>query len=89
MDGLPGDLMRASLYAVTFAEVLAAGIMAFLISMLILTVSRPEKAGRAIQYALLALLAGHVVVLVAGQMFGKVFYFDADNLYHRSSYYLP
>ena len=43
MDGLAGAWVRASLYIVTFLEVLAAGFMAHMMSMLVLSVSKVKN----------------------------------------------
>ena len=43
MDGLPGAGVRAALYIVTFIEVLAAGFMAHMMSMLVLSVSKVKN----------------------------------------------
>ena len=87
MDGLSGSGVRTALYAVTFAEVLAAGLMAHMMSMLVLSVTKPEKA-KQIQIILHALLLAHALVLLVGCFNGMIYYFDGDNVYHRGPLYL-
>ena len=43
MDGLAGAWVRASLYIVTFMEMLAAGFMTHMMSMLVLSVSKVKN----------------------------------------------
>ena len=59
MDGQPGAGIRAALYAVTFAEVLAAGLMAHMLSMLILSVAKPDRGAKTMFLPLLVLLCLH------------------------------
>ena len=87
MEGLPGVGVRAALYAVTFAEMLAAGLMAHMMSMLVLSVTKPEKA-KQIQNVLLVLILAHALVLVIGCFNGMVYYFDEGNVYRRGPLYL-
>ena len=87
MDGLPGSGIRTALYAVTFAEILAAGLMAHMMSMLILSVTEPENAKK-IQTALHLLLALHAVLLIIGCFNGMIYRFDGANVYHRGPLYL-
>ena len=88
MNGLPGAGVNAALRTVTFAEMSAAGVMAFMMSMLILTVVRPEKHVKTLRLALLALLGVHFLLLLADQFAGRIYFFDAGNVYHRGPAYL-
>ena len=88
MNGLPGVGVRRALYAVTFAEVLAAGFMAHMISVLVLSVSHAGKAGKPYFIALTALLAVHALLLIVGAFTDLIYSFDGNNLYRRSSGYL-
>ena len=87
MDGLPGSVAWTALYAVTFAEVLAAGLMAHMMSMLVISVTKPPKS-KQLTLALHMLLSAHALVLIIGCFNGMVYYFDGDNVYHRGSLYL-
>ena len=87
MEGIPGRGVRVILYAVTFAEMLAAGLMAHMMSMLVLSVTRPEKV-KQIEMVLHVLILVHGLVLIVGCFNGMIYYYDADNLYHRGALYL-
>ena len=87
MDGLPGAGVRAALYIVTFIEVLAAGFMAHMMSMLVLSVSK-VKNKKPLLIVLAALLFVHTVLLIAGGCFDWIFTFDESNIYHRAPLYV-
>ena len=89
MDGIPGAGVHTALYIVTFAEILSAGFMAHMISLLIISAAKPEK--KTLRYgatALYAVLFLHIVLLSAGQISTSIFYFDDNNIYHRAPLYL-
>ncbi len=88
MNGLPGGGIRAALYVVTFVEVLAAGFMAYMMSMLVLAVSNQVKNLKRLEKVLLILLIVHAVILFISQFFNLVYYFDANNVYARAPGYL-
>ena len=88
MEGLPGDGVKVALYAVTFVEMVAAGFMAFLISMLVLSVSKPNRPLKGIMIALFSLLIIHVALLVVDRFTNIVFYYDDGNMYNRGTLYL-
>ena len=87
MDGLAGAGIRAALYIVTFIEVLAAGFMAHMMSMLVLSVSR-VKDKKPLLIVLAALLCVHTVLLIVGWCFGLIYTFDESNVYHRAPLYV-
>ena len=88
MNGLPGSGIRAALYVVTFVEVLAAGVVAYMMSMLVLTVSNQEKKAKRLEKVLLLLLIAHAVILFISQFSNLVYYFDENNVYGRAPGYL-
>lgn len=89
MEGLPGGSVRTALYIITFLEVTAAGFMAHIMSLLVIVVSKLDKKLTARMVALTyTLLLIHIAVLVIGWPFDLIYYFDADNVYHRGTYYL-
>ena len=88
MDGLPGGGVRIALYIVTFIEILAAGFMAYMMSMLVLTVSGQEKNAKRIRVILLILLCLHAAILVTSQFTQLIFVFDENNVYARAPGYL-
>ncbi len=87
MDGLPGAGVRAALYIVTFIEVLAAGFMAHMMSMLVLSVSK-VKNKKPMLIVLGALLCVHTALLIVGWCFDWIYTFDDSNVYHRASLYV-
>ena len=88
MDGLPGTGITIALYAVTFLELIAAGLMANMMAMLVLTVAYDSKLPKRLITLVMGLLAFHCIVLVVDLFAHFVFYFDADNIYHRGPLYL-
>lgn len=89
MNGQSGDGIRIALYIVTYTEILAAGFMAYMMSLLVLAVSKKEKeAGRKLAVVLLVLMIVHIILLIAGVFTNLIFYFDDSNIYHRSGGYL-
>ena len=89
MDGLPGAGVRTALQIVTLVEFLVSGLMSYMISMLVLTVSRAEKKQRkVIERVLLGYLCVHVLLLVIGAFTDLIYSFDASNVYHRAPGYL-
>ena len=87
MDGLPGTGVRAALYIVTFIEVLAAGFMAHMMSMLVLSVSK-VKDKKPLLIVLAALLFVHTALLIVGWCFDWIYTFDESNVYHRAPLYV-
>ena len=88
MNGMPGDGVRFALYAVTLTELLMAGLMAYQMSVLILTVSIPGRRAKPLQLTYFLILCAHFVIIIADRFFNVIFYFDASNVYHRGSLYL-
>ncbi len=88
MDGLPGNGIRTALIIVTFIEMLAAGFMAFMMSILVLTASHAETGEKQIQRLLLTLTGIHIVLLIANLFGNFIYYFDDSNVYHRASLYV-
>ena len=89
MNGQAGDGVRIALNTVTFIEVLAAGFMAYMMSMLVLAVSKVEKeSAKKIAIVLLALLIIHAILLIVGVFTDLVYTFDDANVYHRGKGYL-
>ncbi|MBR0217846.1 MAG: SpoIIE family protein phosphatase [Clostridia bacterium] len=87
MDGLPGTGVRTALYIVTFLEVLAAGFMAHMISMLVLSVAKVKNA-KPLFIALGVLLILHTALLIVGWCTGQIYYFDEGNVYQRAPLYV-
>ena len=87
MEGLSGTVIRYALIIVTFLEFTVSGIMTFLISIMILYIANPEKAKKGLTIFLLTVTAIHVILLLISQFTDLFYYFDGDNIYHRSNLY--
>ena len=89
LEGHLGTGVNVWLHIVTFLEMLAAGVMAYLMSMAILRmVAKPEKGTKILARALLGMLCLHGLMLLADQFFGRIYRFDALNYYRRGPLYL-
>lgn len=89
MDGIAGNGISVALYIITFVEMLSAGMMAHLMSLLVLTVAKGnDKSIKGWVIALYAVLLAHLVILVVAWPLDLVYYFDANNVYNRGSLYL-
>ena len=88
LDGQPGQGVRDALYPVTFAEMLSAGFLSCLMSLLVLNVTKPRRGWRSLHLVLAGLISAHAVLLVAGSFSGFVYTFDGENVYHRGPGYL-
>ena len=87
LDGQPGNAVHVVIMIVTFIEFLVSGLMAYMISMLILFVTNPDKR-KQIGYYYLALVIIHTILLIISQFTDLFYYFDATNTYHRGSGYI-
>ena len=87
MDGLPGTGIRTALYIVTFLEMLAAGCMAHMISLLVIAVAKLKNA-KPVLIVLGALLILHTALLIVGWCTGMIYSFDESNVYRRAPLYV-
>ncbi|MBR4331827.1 MAG: serine/threonine-protein phosphatase [Clostridia bacterium] len=87
MDGLPGTGVRTALYIVTFLEMLAAGCMAHMISLLVIAVAKLKNA-KPVLIVLGALLILHTALLIVGWCTGMIYSFDESNVYQRAPLYV-
>ena len=89
MNGLDGSFARVVLYAVTLVEVASVGLMAYLMSFLVVAVSKPEERfAKPLKIIFDSLLSLHVVLLIIFTATRGIFYFDGINTYHRGGAYL-
>ena len=87
INGKPGDTVRTVLRIVTVTEFMVSGFMTFLLIVLIeYTAMTEESAKKAAQITQL-LLTVHVVMLIVSGFTDLYYYFDADNVYHRTNLY--
>ena len=88
MDGLPGSGVRLALHMVTFVEMLTAALMTFMMALLVLSIARRNNPIRNLGRLLLVLVGVHTALLIANCFAHLIFYFDAENVYHRAPLYL-
>ncbi|MBQ7580098.1 MAG: PP2C family protein-serine/threonine phosphatase [Clostridia bacterium] len=89
MDGFPGAGVRTALHIVTFAEILAAGLMAFMMSLLVLVISKLSiDVSKKLTVLLGAVALVHLAILIVGRPLNLIYFFDASNVYHRGAGYL-
>ena len=87
MEGRTEDVFVIGIRVVTFIEFLVSGFMIYLLSLLILYIADSGKFGKMTKYFILALLTIHVLGLIIAQFTHFYYYFDENNVYHRSSGY--
>lgn len=88
MDGIPGEGVRTSLYIVTFVEVMAAGFLAYLMSVMVLEASQLKERYKMVMGMMTGWLLIHAVLLIVGQFTGLIYTFDEYNVYARAPGYL-
>lgn len=88
MNGFEGNGVKIALYSVTIIEMISAGFMSFLMSVLIVAVAIPNKISKKVGLFFLAVLIVHVIILAASLPFNLIYYFDASNVYHRGAGYI-
>ncbi len=88
MDGQAGNGVHVAIMIVTFIEFLASGLVAYMISMLILFITNPDNNRKQIGMYYLVLLVIHTALLIISQFTDLFYYFDSVNTYHRSSGYI-
>ena len=88
MDGLPGEGIRIALSVLPVLEVLAACALSYMISLLLISVTKPGKSKKTLEIILHILLAAHTVLMILGSFSDFLYYYDANNLYHRGPGYL-
>lgn len=88
MNGLPGEGVRATLYIVTFIEMLAACVMTQMLSLLVLAVAKKGEKINGIAMIIYSLLLVHLIMLIVFWPFDLAYTFDANNVYARGSLYM-
>ena len=88
MDGLPGGGVGLALGVVTLVEMLAAGVMTFMMSLLMAGFAYEGKPPKRLALLLNGLVLLHALIVVANLFGGFVYFFDAANVYHRGPAYL-
>lgn len=88
LEGQSGNYIHTILLIVTLFEMLSAGFMAFIMSILVVAVARIGKNEKYLQYLLIALISAHVVIMLVGFFKGSIFSFDDNNIYYREKQYI-
>ncbi len=88
MEGQPGQVIHYALYGVTLLEFLASGAMAFLFSQLVLFIADPDRERKFFSGLFTGTLVLYGLLMFLSQFTGLCYFFDADNIYHRSPLYL-
>ncbi|MBP5155112.1 MAG: PP2C family protein-serine/threonine phosphatase [Clostridia bacterium] len=88
MEGNAGEGAAVAIRTVTFIEFLISGLMAFMLSQMILYTASPERSLKTIETVFFVLLGLHTAALIVSQFTDIYYYFDENNVYHRSGLYL-
>lgn len=88
MEGIAGDGIHIALNIVTFIEILAAGFMTYMLSILVLFAARENSIVKRFRIILFIILSIHIAVLIFGAFLDLIYYFDAGNVYHRGAGYV-
>ena len=89
MNGRPGDGVHTALYIVTFIEMLTAGFMTHMLSLVILGAAKIRgRAFKTFATILFGFLGIHVLLLTIGWPLDLIYSFDAANVYQRGPGYL-
>ena len=82
-DDWDGSRVRPLMQVCVYTEFVAAGFMAFFMSMLVVYVARTGKDEKRYSTILAALMALHVILITVNLSTGFIYYLDQGNMYHR------
>ena len=85
--GNPGDTVRLILRIVTITEFMVSGFMTFLLIVMIQYSSLNEVAAKRAALMTQGVLIVHIIMLIISNFTDLYYYFDANNVYHRSKLY--
>ena len=88
LNGIPGDAVRITLRAVTMIEFLVSGFMTFMLIIMILYSGLKENIAKRSMYYVQGILILHIIMLVIAGFTDLYYYFDENNVYHRSKLYI-
>ena len=83
MEGQPGNIVRTILYILPCIEGVASCGTAYLMSLLLLSMSMPKAKAKKISLILHILFATHSIAVIIGSATNFPFFFDENNMYHR------
>ena len=87
MRGRPGGVYRTLLYISNFIEFLSPVLLAYIVSIYLLSRVDPERQRILIRTLFPALALAHTLLLLLSQFNDLYYVIDAENVYHRSSAY--
>ena len=88
MEGLQGPAVRTVLVILPFLEIFTAGVMTYMISILLISATVPGRPKKALETVMRGLLFVNSAMLIYGSISGSYYYFDEANMYRRGSGYL-
>ena len=91
INGSPGDAVRLTLRFVTLTEFMVSGFMTFMLIVMIRYSAVKENTEDDVKKTVLitqGVLAAHVILLVIASFTDLYYYFDENNVYHRSKLYI-
>ncbi|MBR4555380.1 MAG: PP2C family protein-serine/threonine phosphatase [Ruminococcus sp.] len=86
--GHPGVPVRTALRTVTIVEFLVSGFITFMLVLMIMTSAGSGKFSKKALLSVQGILVFHIIMLVIANFTDLYYYFDADNIYHRSKLYI-
>ena len=87
MNGLPGPGFRAALYVSNFGEFFCTALLAYVVTMILISKLDCGSEGKIISGVIVILLAMHLALLIASQFTGLCYIIDENNVYQRTSGY--
>ncbi len=88
INGIPGDAVRTTLRIVTLTEFMVSGFMTFMLIVMIQYSAMQKDEAKKAALLLQGILAAHVILLVIAGFTDLYYYFDENNVYHRSKLYI-
>ena len=88
INGNPGEAVRTVLRIVTLTEFMVSGFMTFMLIVMIQYSALQKDEAKKAALISQGVLAAHVIMLVIASFTDLYYYFDANNVYHRSKLYI-
>ena len=88
LGGMPGQAARTVLYTVAFIEFLMSGFMTSMMVVMIWFTAFPYSKGGRVIKAVLVFTVLHILLLFVSQFTNLYYFFDENNVYHRSGLYI-
>ena len=88
LEGFPGYTVRMAIQTVTCIEFMLSGFMTFLLVVLIRNTAMYADKAQIVVSIVLVVLVLHIIMMIVSQFTDFYYYFDENNVYHRSRLYL-